>query len=507
MSWVVGNSLTVQTASGKLLGTLEDGLFVFRGIPYASAPAGALRWMPPQPVKPWPRMRAADKFRPISPQNPRRVTAVPRRPFPEEPQSEDCLFLNVWTPSPDNERRAVMVWIHGGAFVNGSGSSPMHPGATLAKRGGVVMVTINYRLGALGFLNLDQVTGGKIPASGNEGLLDQIAALQWVHDNIKAFGGDPDNVTVFGESAGAMSIGCLLAMPQSKGLFKKAILQSGSNTCRPLPEAAEVAGKCLSSLGLTGKDDDALRALPVQALLDAQQRLAEMGVRGAAMEPVIDGKILPQLPLDAAKSGSAKNVTVLAGGNLNEGTLFSAMDPDIAKLDEAGLRARVERMVPQDRAAGLIEQYRKALTKRGNAPTPADIYIAIQGDKQFRVPNVRLVEIQRDLGMPSFSYVFTWKCAVPNLQACHALDVGFVFGSTYSEFHGQGTAVDRLAAQMQDAWIAFAKTGNPSSPSLAWPAYGAERKTMVLGENSHVEDAPYELERAAWDGLDNKYLG
>ena len=504
MSWVVGNSLTVQTKSGKLLGTLEDGLFVFRGIPYASAPTGALRWMPPQPVKPWPRMKAADKFGPISPQNLMRITTFPRQSFPEEPQGEDCLFLNIWTPSPDNERRAVMVWIHGGAFTNGSGSSPMHPGATLAKRGGVVMVTINYRLGALGFLNLDQVTEGKIPSSGNEGLLDQIAALHWVHDNIKAFGGDPDNITVFGESAGAMSIGCLLAMPQSKGLFKKAILQSGSNTCRPLTEAAEVAAKYLSALGLTGRDVDALRALPVQALLEAQQRLAAMGVRGAAMEPVVDGKILPKLPLDAVREGSAREVVVLAGGNLNEGTLFSAMDPAIGKLDEAGLITRVVRMVPQERAGALIEQYRKALAKRGSPPSPSDIYIAIQGDKQFRVPNIRLVEIQRDLGMPSFSYAFTWNCAVPNLKACHALDVGFVFGSTYKEFHGVGAVVDRLASQMQDAWIAFAKTGNPSSPSLAWPEYGLQRKTMVLGENSHIEDAPYEAERAAWDGLENR---
>jgi para-nitrobenzyl esterase len=370
-----------------------------------------------------------------------------------------------------------------------------------------VVVTINYRLGALGFLNLEQVTGGKIPATGNEGLLDQIAALQWVHDNIRAFGGDPDNVTVFGESAGAMSIGCLLAMPQANGLFKKAILQSGSNTCRPLPEAADITAKYLSALGLKGSDVDALKAVAVPALLEAQQRLAGMGVRGAAMEPVVDGKILPQLPLDAVKGGAGKSITVLAGGNLNEGTLFSAMDPGIAKIDDTSLHDRVGRMIPQDRVDRMIAQYRSALAKRGSAPTAGDIYVAIQGDKQFRVPNVRLVEIQRDLGQPAFSYVFTWNCAVPDLKACHALDVGFVFGSTFEEFHGIGTAVDRLSAQMQDAWIAFAKTGDPSSASLAWPAYGPDRQTMVFGETSHVENAPYEVERAAWDGLGNRYLG
>jgi para-nitrobenzyl esterase len=507
MSWVVGNSLTVQSNSGKLLGVFEDGLFVFRGIPYASAPVGALRWMPPQPVKPWPRLKAADRFGAIPPQNLMRPAAIPRRPLPEEPQGEDCLFLNVWTPSPDGERRPVMVWIHGGAFMNGSGSSAMHPGATLAKRGAIVMVTINYRLGALGFLNLDQVTGGRIPASGNEGLLDQIAALQWVHDNIKAFGGDPDNVTVFGESAGAMSVGCLLAMPQANGLFKKAILQSGANTCRPMPQAADVAAKYLSVLGLTGSDVDALRAAPIPALLDAQTRMAGWGVRGVAMEPVIDGRILPRLPLDAVKAGSARGVAVLAGGNLNEGTLFSAMDASIPRLDEASLPARVTLMVPEDQAPRLIEQYRTALAQRGNAPTPADIYVAIQGDNQFRVPNVRLVEMQRDLGTPSFSYVFTWPSVVPGLLACHALDVGFVFGATDPAFHGAGPAVDRLAGQMQDAWIAFARTGDPSSPGLAWPAYGPDRETMVLGEDSHLEKAPYEAERAVWDSFDNRYLG
>lgn len=507
MAGIIGSSLTVQTKAGKLLGTLEDGLAVFRGIPYAAPPVGPLRWMPPQPVTPWPRMRAADRFRPICPQNVMRISVIPRPQLPEEPQDEDCLYLNVWTPAADSQRRPVMVWIHGGAFTNGSGSSPMHPGATLPKRGGVVMVTINYRLGPLGFLNLNEVTGGKIPATGNEGLLDQVAALQWVHDNIAAFGGDPENVTVFGESAGAMSIGCLLAMPAAKGLFKKAILQSGSNTCRPLSEAVEIAGKYLSALGLKGNDVDALRSLPPTALLEGMQKLMGWGVRGAAMEPVIDGRVLPSLPLDAVQAGSAREVTVLAGGNLNEGTLFAAMDPGIAKLDEAGLPDRVARLVPREKVAAFIETYRNALAKRGSQPTPAEIYIAIQGDKQFRVPNIRLVEYQTALGKPSYSYVFTWKCMLPGLGACHALDVGFVFGATSKEFQGEGPAVQRLAGQMQDAWIAFARTGDPGTPVLAWPPYGRERKTMVFGEHSRVESAPYEDERAAWDGVGNAGLG
>ena len=488
------------------MGTYQDGLYVFKGIPYAAPPVGSLRWMPPQPVEPWSGIRSTEEFGPISPQNLLRIAAIPRQTTVEEPQSEDCLFLNVWTPGLTG-RRAVMVWIHGGAFTNGSGSSPMHPGATLPRHGDVVLVNLNYRLGVLGFMNLNHVTGGKIPSTGNEGLLDQIAALRWVHDNIEVFGGDPENVTVFGESAGAMSIGCLLAMPEARGLFKKAILQSGSNTCRPVAEAADAAEKFLEALRLTERDVAILRSLPVRVLLDVQQRLPSLGVR-VATHPVIDGETLPARPLDAVKSGSATEVTVLSGGNLEEGTLFAAADPSLAKLDFASLSSRIERMVPAKYVPDLVEKYRQALAKRGRAPTPRDVYAAIQGDKMFRVPNIRLIEFQRDLGSPSFNYVFTWKSAVPGLGACHALDVGFVFGATSKEFHGAGPAVDRLAMHMQDAWTAFARTGSPSCPSLGdWPPYGKNRQTMVFGEKSRVEDAPFEGERRAWDAIPNNLLG
>ena len=225
----------IETKSGKIKGSYQDGLYIFKGIPYAAPPVGEFRWLPPQPVKPWKGVRQAQTFGPIAPQN-GALSLAPEYQV-EEPQSEDCLYLNVWSPGADGSRRPVLVWIHGGAFNRGSGSSPMYPGTTLARRGNVVVVTLNYRLGALGFLHLKKLTGGRIPATGNEGLLDQIAALQWVRDNIAHFGGDPDNVTVFGESAGGMSIGCLLAMPQARGLFHKAILQSGSSTVKSLDEA------------------------------------------------------------------------------------------------------------------------------------------------------------------------------------------------------------------------------------------------------------------------------
>ena len=223
----------VETLAGKLEGQFEDAVYVFKGIPYAEPPVGNLRWMPPEPHRAWRGVRSAHKFGPIS---------VERQmnPGPQfrtvEPYSENSLFLNVWTPGLNDALRPVMFWIHGGGFQSGAGSLPLYRGSLLAKRGDIVVVTINYRLGMLGFLNWNEITGGRIPASGNEGILDQILALKWVRDNIAKFGGDPNNLTVFGESAGSMSISCMLSMEQARGLFHKAIMESGG------PQRGQVIG-------------------------------------------------------------------------------------------------------------------------------------------------------------------------------------------------------------------------------------------------------------------------
>ncbi len=499
----------VDTKCGKLKGTFEDGLYVFRGIPYAAPPVGKLRWQAAEPPLPWAGVRPAQKFGPICPQD-TGPSMIPGRVPSVEPQSEDCLFLNVWTPGVDDAKRAVMVWIHGGAFVHGSGSSPSQPASKLAKRGGVVLVMINYRLGCFGFLNLREVSGGKIPAGGVEGFLDQIAALRWVQENIAAFGGDPAKVTVFGESAGAESIGALLAMRESTGLFRGAILQSGASKAQPLEQAVNVARNFLGRLGLTAHDIEALRALPAEALLTVQTETAAAvatGVSAGNLGPVQDGDTLKGVPLDAVEAGSAREVTVLAGSNLEEGRLFAMMGPSFRDLDEPGLARRVARLLPQQYAGAMIEKYRQALPQRGVSPTPYEIYVAIMGDQHFRMPNIRLCEYQEKLGKPSYGYVFTWKSVAPDYGACHALDVGFVFDNLTPEFEGKGPATQRLSGVMQDAWIAFARTGDPSTPALKWPAYGTKRTMMVLGEHSHVEDAPFEAQRAPWDGIPNRMLG
>jgi para-nitrobenzyl esterase len=407
-----------------------------------------------------------------------------------------------------------MVWIHGGAFNIGSGSTPVYNGSTLATRGNVVLVTINYRLGALGFLHLKEVTGGKIPATGNEGLLDQIAALEWVRDNITAFGGNPDNVTVFGESAGGMSIGCLLAMPKARGLFHKAILQSGvGNTAVPLEEATRVTREFLDTLGLKSADIDALRALAVDRLLSAQQELLlkkqmQGDPRITITAPVIDGKTIPELPLNAIQKGSGGNVSAIVGSNLEEWKLFGMLEPNLSKLNESEIFRRCKRFGSSEAIRGLIEAYRNARAKRGEETSPLEIFSAIETDFMFRIPGIRVVEELRRYNPFTYSYLFTWKSPVMDgkLGACHALDIGFVFGTHNNNFCGSGPAADTLSKNIQDAWTSFAHTGDPSSKRTGtWPPYDGRRLTMIIGERCRIEESPYDEERRAWDLLPHMF--
>ena len=498
------NEAIVTTRAGKIEGTYEDGLYIFRGVPYAAPPVGALRWMPPQPLKSWNGVRPAKEFEPIAPQNPMAGAIIPHE---EQPQDEDCLYLNIWTKGIDDAKRPVMVWIHGGAFIIGSGTEAMYTGGKLASCGDIVLVTINYRLGALGFMNLDVVTKGKIPASGNEGLLDQVAAIEWVHENIAAFGGDPDNITVFGESAGGMSIGTLMSMPAAKGKFPKAILESGAaNTVSDLDEAVKMSEKYLELLGLTGNDVEALRSLTFQQLKDAQLKLGdimrEAEHRVTPFQPLVDGKVIPERPIEAIRKGSAKNVTAIIGTNLEEWKLFAMMEPGFKDMDEAAMINRLGGMIPSETLKGLVKDYRNARSARGDSTGPADILTAIQTDIMFRMPAISLVEAQRDNSQDVYSYLFTWKSPVMGgiMGACHALEIGFVYGQYDDMFCGTGPDADKLSRCMQDAWLAFARTGNPSCGTIGkWPVYGEKRMTMILDKDCRVEVAPYDAERAAWD--------
>ncbi len=490
----------VEIAQGWLQGFSKDGVLRFNGIPYAAAPVGSLRWQSPEPPRAWAGMREASRFGSIAPQIPSTAEALIGG-TPGE-QSEDCLYLNVWTPSLEGARRPVMVWIHGGAFATGAGSLGTYSGKYLAARGDVVVVTINYRLGALGFLNLRDAGG---PAgSGAQGLADQIAALHWVKTNIDRFGGDAGNVTVFGESAGAMSVGALLAAPAARGLFHKAIAQSGAaHIGRARERTAKIAHLLLDKLG--GKAADA----PLEAILAAQAALlAEpRDTEGLAFAPTIDGDVLPERAIASVRAGSAKGIPVLTGTTADEWKLFTAARPKLRLMDGAKLRRYTAALVGDDHADGLLEAYTE-----GSA---FERWNAVMTDHSFAVPAARLLEAQ-GAQAPVYGYRFDWRSPLLGgvLGACHALELGFVFG-TYNEkraglFFGTGARAAALSAAMMEAWLAFARTGDPSCAATGpWPRYdAAKRETMILGDGDpHAIAAPDDRRRAAWDAIPEDRIG
>ncbi len=489
---------TVETPHGKLRGHDRGGHLAFLGIPYARPPLDALRFMAPQPLDGWSGVREGLAFGPCAPQDP--LAAPGFRA--DGPESEDCLYLNVYTPAADAARRPVLFWIHGGGFSHGSGTQPSYDGGPLAERGDVVVVSINYRLGALGYLYLGQHGGERWGAASNAGQLDQIAALRWVRDTIAAFGGDPEQVTIFGESAGAVAVATLLAMPDARGLFTKAIAQSGTaNRLGGTENGAAVATRYLRTLGIPDADPAKLRAAPVDALLRAQ------GPRGP-LSPLVDGRTLLQRPIAVVREGLTREIPLLVGTNRDEQKLYVQVPR--AAIDDAELERQVRAQLPQaaaDRADDLITVYRKSRAVRGLPSSNCDVIDAVQTASRFRIPATRLCEAQLAHQPRTFLYQFDWESPARRgeLGACHGLEVPFVWGTVGKNgnprFTGVGPDAQLLSEQMMDAWIA--KTGDPSHPGIgAWPAYSTRsRHTMIFGRRSSAEAAPFEEERAAWDAL------
>ena len=505
---------TVRTSYGALRGAEEDTPCVFRGVPFAKPPVGELRWRPPQPPERWGGARDALEFGPASVQAAGAAQeSVTGGAFGAAglPTDEDCLTLNVWTPGLDGERRPVMVWIHGGVFRVGTGAAPIYDGATLARRGDVVVVTINYRLGVLGLMSLAGLPGEPDSGGANFALLDQIAALEWVRDEIAGFGGDPDNVTVFGESAGAISIGALLGAPRARGLFRRAILESGAAADTATQEDAAASRETLmGALGIARGDAAKLRALTADSILEAQQSLAMPVGRGAGggFGPVVDGDLLPHQPIEGVREGVASGVAILAGTNRDEWKLFAAMMPGAADVDE-GLHARLAMAFPSDdERTSAIDAYRMVRAQRGEDTSPPELLSAILSDSTFRWPATRLTSAQHKHHAQTYMYLFTWPSqgAGGALGSCHALEIPFVFDSfetSLGELAGPGPEAQALSQRMQDAWIAFARTGDPNHDGLpAWPTYEPGRRaTMQLDRECEVVDAPMEPERAFWERL------
>lgn len=495
----------VRTTAGLVRGTagLAEGVSAFWGIPYAAPPIGPLRLRPPQPPVPWEGEREAVGPGPVAAQ---RQGPLERAFGGYGEVDEDCLTMNVWTPGAEPEaRRPVLVWFHGGSFTTGTGSIPWYDGSRLAARGDVVVVTFNYRLGALGFLHLGDLGGEAWAGSGNCGLLDQVGALRWVRANVATFGGDPERVTVFGESAGAMSIASLLAMPEAAGLFSRAILQSGAGTfVQDRATATALAADVLAELGVPHGDLHRLAEVPVEAVLDAQAvgggRRAGVGL---AFMPVVDGATLPARPEAALAAGSAAGVSVLVGTTRDEMRLFSAVAPDaFAAEDEATLLRHVAAIpdVGPVGAATVVGAYRR----RWPGLPPTDLHVIIHTDHAFRRPAQRLATLQVEAGAEAWSYWFTWASPILGglLGSYHGLEIPFVFDNLdrpgIEMLTGGGGHLQPLADRMADAWLGFARDGDPG-----WPAYepAGDRSTMRFDLPPELLTDPDPDLRVAWESI------
>ncbi|HJM75504.1 MAG TPA: carboxylesterase/lipase family protein [Dehalococcoidia bacterium] len=494
------------TTQGKLRGTTEgDGIFVFRGIPYGASTAGSGRFRPPQPAEAWTGERDATEFGPICPQQGPLVSGESQfmGGSPRLPLSEDCLVLNVWTPAADDGgKRPVMVWLHGRGFTAGAGSEDLYNGANLARRGDAVIVTINHRLNIFGALHLADIGSSDFAGSGVVGMLDAVLALEWVRDNIEQFGGDPGNVTIFGESGGGRKVCTLLAMPSAEGLFHRAIIQS-SVTLRAIEAdaATEYAERLLAHLGIGSDELHKLQQLPFQELIDATNELT--GGTGGTMPhaPVVDGDYFPVHPFDAVPTPTATKVPVIVGTNRDENALFVARDPQRVGFDEDQLLERLDPLLG-DRRDEILATYRE----QRSDDSPWDLYVGITSESR-RLAATKLAERISAAGGEVFMYLFTWESDFRDgvLKASHAMEIPFVFDNVdVAPMTGERPDRSDLAESISETWLAFARNGDPDREGAPhWPTYDAEtRSTMILDVPTRIEDDPAAAERTVWGDLD-----
>ncbi|HTQ58087.1 MAG TPA: carboxylesterase/lipase family protein [Bryobacteraceae bacterium] len=503
----------VKTTNGSVQGLVHDGIQVFKGIRYGAEPSGALRFLPPQKPKPWTGAADATEFGPPAIQLAGGAIASPRSdfgrqlatifPVPAETKiaNEDCLFLNVWTPAVKNDRkRPVMVWLHGGGFAYGSGAWPIYDGTNLARQGDTVIVTVNHRLNVFGYLYLGALSDA-YAESGNAGMLDLVLALEWVRDNIEAFGGDPGNVTIMGESGGGAKVSYLLAMPAAKGLFHKAIIQSGP-ALRGVPKdnAAEYAKLVLEELQVG--EPKALACLPPHALVAAAAAAAEKAGRSPAtmrLAPVVDGKALPSDPFTPAAPAVSANVPLIIGTNKDEMTLFVVAEPWFGHLTEAQLNGRARQM-----AGPKSDALVAAIRKLHPDYTPNYIAAAVLTDTTMLAGSITLAERKAaQNAAPVYMYCLVWETPILNglFKSPHTLEIPLMFDNVGRArvLLGPGHDPEAIAAQMSAAWLAFARTGDPQTHGIpAWPAYTPGRRaTMLFDVESRVVDDPQKEIRLA----------
>ncbi len=496
----------LELSAGRIAGSAEGDVLIFRGIPYAGSPTGAHRFGLPPAVVPWTGIREATSYGPTAVQPPPPPARLDEGA--EIPQSEDCLVLNVWTAGLTGAR-PVLFWIHGGGFSTGSGSAPWYDGSALAARGDVVVVTVNHRLGLLGFLDLAELVGYAGADSANAGMLDLVAALRWVREHIASFGGDPGRVTIFGGSGGGGKVATLLAMPDAAGLFHRAAIQSGifrggpGQLLQDKERARAIARRVVAELGSL---DELLRA-PAARLLELQRTVEAERTPGTASVmafcPTVDGRVVTDHPQAAVSAGASAQVPLIIGTNRDEVTLFLWLsdegfraDPRAWSPDDDALVARLAGSCG-GRSAEIVEQYR---TLQPGA-TNGQLYVAIASDN-MRVGSIEFAEARcRAGGAPVHLYLFTWESPVQGgaLGAAHGFEIPFVFDAT-ARRAATRQAGGPLAGQMSGAWVEFAATGRPTISGVGdWPPYDATtRPTVVFGMETRVVADPLGGERRAW---------
>lgn len=497
------SSVEAVTAFGRVRGVDVGGIKTFKGIPYGASTAGRNRFMPPVDPAPWTGVRDALEYGASAPQREPGTQAAPGRLAVAAaglpPEGEDCLVLNVWTPALDG-KRPVLVWCHGGGFATGSGSSPLTDGTNLARRGDVVVVSLNHRLNVLGFTYLGEL-GPELNRSGGVGMLDIVHALKWVNANIERFGGDPANVTVFGQSGGGRKVATLLAMPSAKGLFHRAIIESGATIKLVERQQAErVARELITKLGVPQRPRITdLQTVPLEQVMRAYfATVRSMNVDQMTMgfSPTVDGAAIPAHPFHPTASAVSADVPLIVGCTRTELT-SSAQEAEFS-LDEAGMRERVSTLLGAA-APGIIDVYRKT----NPTATPSELWFLIASDHRYGAPVMKIAERRAALGKgPVYLYYFRWETPLDGgrLKSPHTVEIPFVFHNLEASRMTAGVpGAGALADKVSDAWLAFARTGNPSTPSLPpWPKLDAARRaTMVFDHESFVADDPIGAERTA----------
>ena len=519
-------SPTVKTSAGTVSGFAEDGVLKFLGMPYGASTAGAARFKPPQPVAPWNGIREAKAYGNSCPQVPlglspfarkgngtapapptpmqRELAGLFTRPKPEPALSEDCLVLNVWTASADSSKRAVMVWLHGGGFAVGSGSGPAYDGTHLAQRGDVVVVTINHRLNVFGHLYLGELAGESFAQSGNSGMLDIVLALRWVRDNIARFGGDPGNVTIFGESGGAGKVSVVCAIPAAKGLFHKAIMQSGP--CLQIADKSRgtaIARQLLKDLDLSTSQIGELQkmdALKLAAAADAAEvkvvpRVLGFGPMG--MIPLVDGSVLTHHPFDGVAAPESAHVPFMVGSTKDEATLFVGPFPEWGRFSEAEVLEHLQPLAGA-RAPQALDLYEKL------HPADSLSYLLVDAVTDFwmRQAANRVAELKvKQAAAAAYVYVLDWEIN-PVLRTPHGTDVALVFNNPMaSTAIGAAPHAQAVADQMSAAWVAFARTGNPNTSKLPhWPQYSlSSRANMAFDVTSRTVNDYGRQAREFWE--------